>query len=240
MVSAADVRLDGYVVIAKGAVGEATVTKVWHPFMALTGLALRLDWVEDVTGKHVPLRIEKNGKQEPFTVQVESTTKGMIARKETLRGDLAGKDAVDASLVWHKKNWIPAGTRLQAYVHGATARDLPEVKDAQALLPASIDIATLTVYRMKSRDDSHPDVTCDGSEVGRVGTGEYAVADLTPGKHTCRTENHAPLEITAQTGEDYFVQLRPSTLGGWELKLMDAGEGEDSVVDLAPVAKPQN
>jgi hypothetical protein len=98
MVSAADVRLDGYVVIAKGAVGEATVTKVWHPFMALTGLALRLDWVEDVTGKHVPLRIEKNGKQEPFTVQVESTTKGMIARKETLRGDLAGKDRDNRSI----------------------------------------------------------------------------------------------------------------------------------------------
>jgi hypothetical protein len=133
LVAAADVRADQFIVIAKGAVGEATVTKVWHPFMALTGLALRLDWIEDVTGKHVPLRIDKKGKQEPFTIQVLSTTGGMIARRETLRGDLAGADAVDASIIWRKKNWIPAGTRLLAFVHGSVTRDLVEVKDAQAL-----------------------------------------------------------------------------------------------------------
>src|SRR5215472_7967158 len=44
LVAAADVRVDEYIVIAKGAIGKATVTKVWHPFMALTGMALRLDW----------------------------------------------------------------------------------------------------------------------------------------------------------------------------------------------------
>lgn len=60
-----------------------------------------------------------------------------MARLETLHGDLAGSDAVDASLVWRRKNWIPSGTRIQGFVHGAATRDFAEVQDAQALLPFS-------------------------------------------------------------------------------------------------------
>jgi len=119
-------------------------------------------------------------------------------------------------------------------------RDLGEVKDAQAAVSSSTDIATLTVYRMKGRVDDRPDVSCDGADVGHIGAGQYAVADLAPGTHSCRAENQEKLEITAHEGEDYFVQLKPSGIGGWSLKMVDAGEGEDSVIDLAPANKTQN
>jgi hypothetical protein len=238
LVSASDVRVNHFVVIAKGAIGEATVTKVWHPLMALTGLAMRLDWIEDVTGKHVPLRIEKDGKQESFTVQVMSTPGGMLARRETLHGDLVGSDSVNASLIWRKKNWIPSGTRIMAFVHGSVVRDLGEVRDAQTLLSMSSDIATLTVYRTKGREDSHPHVSCDDHEMAQVGSAQYTTYELTPGVHRCRADDQGQIEITAQAGEDYFAQLRTSSLTGvWELKLMDAGEAEDIISTLEVAGK---
>lgn len=237
MVAASDVRVGPLVVIAKGARGQASVTKVFHPFMALTGLAIRFDWIEDVTGKHVPLRLEKTGKAEPFTIQILSTPGGMMGRKETLRGDLAGKDAVDVSLLWHKKNWIPAGTRIKSFTQGETARDLAEITDAQALLPVSTDVATLTVYRTKGDHEVHLHVTCDGSDFGVVEAQQYLVTELAPGKHSCQAEHEASLEIAANAGEDYFVRLLSSTPGLWELKLMDAGEGEDTIATLTPAGK---
>lgn len=238
LVAAADVRVNEFVIVSKGAVGQATVTKVWHPFMALTGLALRLDWIEDVTGKHLPLRIEKTGKADPFTVQVVSTSGGMIARPETLRGDLAGSDAANASLIWGKKNWIPAGTRIQGFVHGAATRDLGEVKNAQALLPFSNEVATLTIYRAKG-DDRRPHVACDDKEIGQIGPQQFAVLELTPGKHTCQAEQTALTEIGVVGGDEYFLLLRPAaTPGGWEFKTMDIGEGEDIVAGLEPLKSP--
>jgi len=238
MVAASDVRVGKYVVIAKGSPGQASVTKVFHPFMALTGLALRFDWVQDVTGNHVPLRLEKNGKQEPFTIEVLSSTGGMVAHKETLRGDLAGKDTVDPSLFWHKKNWIPVGTRIQSFTHGDTTRDLAEVADAQALLPISNDVATLTVYRTKGEHDAHLHLLCDGNDLGVIEAQQYLVTELTPGKHNCQAEHEASLEITANGGDDYFVRLVASPPGSWQLKRMDAGEGEDTIATLAPAGKP--
>lgn len=239
MVAAADVRVDRLVVFAKGAPAQATVTKVWHPFMALTGLALRLDWVEDVTLKHVPLTIEKGGKPKPFTVQVLSTTGGMIALRETLHRDLAGRDAVDASLIWRKKTWIPTGTRILSFVYGSATRNLAQVKEAQALLPISSDVATLTIYRTKGHDDSHPRVSCDGKEITQIGAQQFTIVELAPGKHGCQAEHQATLELTANAGEDYFVRLlSPAITGAWELKLMDAGEGEDTIATLELAGKP--
>ncbi len=239
LVVAADVRVDNLVVIAKGAIGQVTVVKVWHPFMALTGLSLRLDWIKDVTGQTVLLRVLQKGKPEPFTVQVLSTYGGMIARPETLRGDLLGSESVDISLAWRKKAWIPAGTRIQAFVQDATTRDRAQVIDAQALLPNSNEIATLTVYRTKGQDDSRPRLICDGKEIDKIGAHQYATLELTPGKHTCQAEHDPTLKIVAHAGEDYFLHLRPrSVAGGWELKPVDTAQGEDEIANLKLVGKP--
>jgi hypothetical protein len=239
LVVAADVRVDNLVVIAKGAIGQATVVKVWHPFIALTGLSLRFDWIKDVTAQTVLLRALQKGKPEAFTVQVLSTYGGMIARPETFRGDLIGSDSMDISNAWRKKTWIPAGTRIQGFVQGATTRDRAEVIDAQALLPNSNEIATLTVYRTKDQDDSRPRLICDDKEIDKIGARQYATLELTPGKHTCHSEHDSTLEIVAHAGEDYFLHLRPrSVFAGWELKPVDTAQGEDEIANLELVGKP--
>ncbi len=239
LVAAADVRVSNLVVIAKGAIGQMTVVKVWHPFMALTGLALRFDWIQDITGKRVLLRALPKGQPEPFTVQVLSTYGGMIARPETLRGDLMGADSMDLSLVWRRKNWIPAGTRIQGFVQGATVCDRAEAIDAQALLPNSNEIATLTVYRTKGQDESRPRLICDGKEVEKIGAHQYAILELTPGRHTCQAEHDPTIEIAAHAGEEYFLHLRPRSIpGGWELKPVDTAQGEDEIANLELIGKP--
>jgi hypothetical protein len=237
LVAAADVRVSDLVVVAKGAIGQATVMKVSYPLLTLTGVALRLDWVEDVTGKHVPLRAFKNGKAQPFNVQVLSAYAGMTARPENLRDDIIGKDAVDP-VVLHRKSWIPAGTRILAFVHGTVVLDLSALKDAQILLPISNEIATLTVYRTKGQDDKQPLVFCDGNEIGPIGARHYMIIELTPGKHACRVERQEPLEITAHPGEEYFLRLRSGAMtGGWKLQLVDTAEGEDGIANLELVGK---
>ena len=239
LVVAADVRLDNLVVVAKGAIGQATVVKVWHPFIALTGLSVRFDWIQDVTGKRVLLRALQKGQPEPFTVQVLSTYGGMIARPETLRGDMIGADSMDLSLAWRKKNWIPAGTRIQGFVQGATARDRAEVADAQALLPNSNETATVTFYRTKGQEESRPRLICDGKEIDKIGARQYATLELTPGEHTCLAEHEQPLKIAAHAGEEYFLHLRPrSATGGWELKPVDTAQGEDEIAHLELAGKP--
>jgi hypothetical protein len=52
LVAAADIRVGKKVVIAEGAIAQATVVQVKRPMSTLvaTGLGLQLDWIEDVTG----------------------------------------------------------------------------------------------------------------------------------------------------------------------------------------------
>src|SRR5215470_4244189 len=97
LVSVADIRVGGLIVIAEGAIAQATVARVKKPLTTLvdTGLGLQLDWIEDVTGAHVALRISPQGESAPFMVQVLSTKSGIVARPETLQGDIIGRNALD-------------------------------------------------------------------------------------------------------------------------------------------------
>ena len=87
------IRVNGLVVVGKGAIGQATVDNVWLPVKNYdrhgndtsspqTGLSLRLDWIEDVTGRQVLLRASSTGEAKPFTVEVLSKNGGMVARPE--------------------------------------------------------------------------------------------------------------------------------------------------------------
>jgi hypothetical protein len=243
LVAAADVRIGNLIVIPEGAFAQATVIKVKRPMTSLniTGLGLQLDWVEDVTGAHVPLRILPKGEPEPFMLKIISGSSGVVARPETLRSDLAGKDAVDFTEMWRTRSYIPAGTRLMVYVHGEAALDATKLQEAQDRVSFSQfeTTANLMIYRTKGHGSDRARILCDGNIVGRIGERQYLHVDLTPGTHSCQVENQKPREITVQVGQEYFLHLQRSG-SGWELKPVTEGEGEDSIenADLAP--KHQN
>lgn len=237
LVAARDVRADNLVVIAKGALAQATVSKVWLSFNTVTGLKLTLDWVQDVTGEQIPLRAAKEGRPGPFRVRVYSTEGGTKAAPETLRGDYIGRDSTINAFL-HTRYWVPAGTRIMAYVHGTTTPDFAAVKEAQALLVPQGDTATLTIYRVVGYS-GHPKVVCDSKEVSPAldKDKQYTSLDLSPGKHICQADDHTPLEINAIAGDDYYVRLEQSLAFKWDLKRVDPAEGEDAVAHSQPATK---
>src|SRR5260370_4493146 len=131
LVAADDVRVNGLVVISRGAVGQATVIKADPPpintysyndryaaladiFVSKTGsVLLQLDWIEDVTGHAIPLRAYPAGEPTPFTMVVLAENGGIVARPPKLSQDLKLKNLSQA------KQWAPAGTRIFGFVHGA-------------------------------------------------------------------------------------------------------------------------
>jgi hypothetical protein len=241
------VREDGLVVVSKGAIGEATVDRVWIPFKTYdrrgnnttrpqTGLSLQ---IQSVTGKQVLLRASPTGEAKPFTVEVLSKDGGLVARPDSMRRNLI-EVATLANLVtmFRLKTWIPAGTRLQAFSHGATVVDANEAAQAQTLLPASNLNATLTVYRKKGQRESHMQLFCDAKEVSTLGERQYTILDLTPGAHACRAGDGGPSNLTVIAGEEYFIHLRHNAFsGGWELKLVNMAEGEDAIAGMELVGR---
>jgi hypothetical protein len=239
LVAAADVRIGELVVIAEGAVAQATVTTVKRPLTTLvaTGLGLQLDWVEDVTGTHVLLRVSPKGEPQPFMVQVLSTPGGVIARPETLRGDVAGKNAVDFSLLWRARLYVPAGTRITAYVYGSPALDRARVEEAQAsFYQFQSTVVDVTIYRTKGHGHERPRVLCDGNLGRQIGEREFMHLNMSAGKHSCQIENQTPKEITVEGGHEYYLHLQRSG-SSWELKQVTVGEGEDSIEDADPAPK---
>ena len=240
LVAATNIWVEKKVVIAEGARAQATVSTVKRPLSTLvdTGLGLQLDWIEDVTGAHIPLRILQKGRSEPFMVQVVSTPGGALARPETLRGDLLGKNALDVTQIWRDRFYIPAGTRIVAYVHGTQALDAMKVEEAQASVtfsesPTDGDVV---IYRTKSHSRERVRVHCDERFSRSIGEREFIRLNLSAGKHRCQIENQSPLELMVEAGREYFFHLRRSSRA-WELRAVTAGEGEDSIENGDPAPR---
>lgn len=238
LVATVTVSVNGLVVVAKGAIAQATVTKVATFSLAPTGLKLRLDWVEDVTGRRVPLRTTERGQQEATGIQVLSDKGGLVAFGTTTRGTFFGRYTLDPSYLWRFRMWIPVGTRILGFVHGAVPLDLGEVREAQALLPLVNAEAMLTIFRGKGQKDHGVRVFCDGQKATELGAQQYSILELKPGRHSCRPENEKAVEFAAQPAEEYFLRLHsPALSGGWELERVSAAVGEDAIANAKPAAE---
>lgn len=239
-----DVRVNGMVVISKGAIGEATVTKVQDPGLGSPGsggsyekgqaillllpkagsVSLQLDWVESVTGEEIPLRALPTGESKPFVMSVSAERGGMIVRPAK-----AGRDLHDF-FTGHLRNWAPTGSRVAAYVDGRAAIDLDDLKQAQELFPVPPGNGIVTIYRTNDRNSARVPVSCDNHELGTLGGMQYLAFEIAPGKHTCRSGQRELRDFVAEAGERYFLHLRQKN-NAWGLELVDVDEGEDSTAN---------
>lgn len=249
LVVAADVSIGGRIVIQKGSAGRATVTNVWEPTRTKNGVqiictcfSLHLDWIRSVNNQPISLRSKAKGKAGEFTLEVHSTHAGAIARPSSLRRDL-----VDALTGWylikmiHEKDWVPAGTRMTAFVHGNVSLDASDIDEALKRLPLPNETALVMVYRTKGQEDKQPHVYCDSKEVGRLGNRQYVVVEMDPGKHSCRPDQGETLEFSVAGGEEYYLYLKFGVLAGnWKLSLVNNLEGEDGVAAADPIPNPPN
>jgi hypothetical protein len=236
LVAGTNVRIDGHIVIAKGAVGKARVTDVL-PVLSdgrtsdQTGIFLQLEWIKNVNDVEIPLRAFRKGKPEKFHTIVESDHGGVVVhpQKGLALFAVASDTDKDVPVDPKRKSWIPPGSRLTAYVQGPVSLDRSAVDQAQAQLPVSASTATLTIYRTQDNHQSAAWVACDGSPLARIGERQYAVVELAPGAHSFQIAGGKPLAVTTAPGEEYFLLVRPRTFGDWELKPVSTGEGEDSI-----------
>ncbi len=123
LVATANVRIDGRVVIAKGAVGQATITDAVpvlynkHPSEE-TGLFLQLDWIKGVDGAQIPLRAFKKGTPGRFHADVKSEHGGVVIHPQKILPIFAAisNNENDFPADEKKKNWIPLGSRITGFV----------------------------------------------------------------------------------------------------------------------------
>jgi len=235
LVCSEDVKVNGFIVIAKGAIAQATVTDVSLPDPQdpepETGLAIKVDWVKDVTGQQIPLRALPKGKPGPFILEVRSMKGGLVARPESLKRTMI--DALSYKWMftaWHAWTWAPAGTRITTFVEGNATLESKEVELAQQDLPGRNSDALLTIYRMKGSKDEHPGILCDGKPTAEIGPRQFLTLELAAGSHSCRVDKTTPVQLTLEAGEVRYLHLKSQPISGkWELQTVTAGEGEDSV-----------
>ncbi len=239
LVAAADVRVGDKVVVSKGAPAQATVEMVEFAHLNSkkieTGLTLRLDWVTAVTGEKLPLRAARKGKARPFDVEVFSSHGGLIVREPNFRRDMFEALSLKVAINnFHMKTWVPTGTRILGFVHGGASVDEMRLDKAQSTLPIPNPKALVTIYRTGGDAGQRVTVTCNGAAVGEIGERENISTELAPGSNTCRAGDDTALEFEVKADEEYFVYLRQHKLSGnWELKLVDAMEGEDAIAASA-------
>ena len=236
LVAVTEVRLNETVVIEKGALARATVLKTWRTdpnHDGGPGLALKLEWVKSVSGVEVPLRPSKNGKPKGFDVRVLSRTGGTVASPDKFSRVLLGAMTLHMSeipTVLRQRNWVPPGTLIVAFVHGAIDLDAAAVREAQTHMPLPNPTVMLTIFRTKDHRHESANVFCDGKAAPEINMQQFTIMELQPGLHSCTVESGNHLELMTESGEEYFLRLRPRTLSdGWELDRVSQGEGEDGI-----------
>lgn len=236
LVAVTEVRINETVVIAKGALARATVRKVWHTdprYDPGPGLDLKFDSVNSVNGIEVPLRASKQGKAKDFRVKVLSKTGGTFASPDSFSKGLIGVltyHVGDFNTLIHERNWVPLGTLITAFVQGATDLDAAELQEAQTRLPLRNPTVMLTVFRTNDHNHESASVSCDGKPMPAITSRQYTILELQPGPHSCTVESGNHVELMTESGEEYFLRLRPRMLSvGWELDRASQGEGEDGM-----------
>jgi len=227
---AANVRIEGRVVIAKDAITRARVTGGLGPGYTgqgngESGLFLQLEPVPGINGIEIPLRAFKKSGQEPFYARIGKDNHGPIIRPAKIPSLAAHLPNFGDAPTFGESSVIPAGARITAFVHGPAQLDRQEVEQAQAQLPASGAAALVTIYRTKDGSPNRPSVTCDGERMAQIGEQQYAIWELPPGAHTCQTEGDKPTPIAVLAGEEYFLRLHPHGKN-WELKRAEAAEAQ--------------
>jgi hypothetical protein len=159
LVVSSDIRAHDVVVVKKGCLAQATVTKVDRPSKySESGLQLRFDWIQSVNEQEIPIRQKRKGdKSNKFTAIVFTTSAGTYVG--------FGLDHRTFSDAWRRyqmqqtgQQWtvVPPGTRIRAYVQGDFVLDSAEVSKALAAFPAQNPTATVTIYREKGPPEQQP------------------------------------------------------------------------------------
>jgi len=235
MIAAADVDVNGHLVIRRGSLGQATVIGIYVPLsnkeMPTTDIDLRLDWISSLNGQQVPLRMHKKGKPQSEILEVLSGHAGFFVDQTPLgRSLFEGMTSLYLLKAPHIKLWVPAGTRMNSFVHGNVSLDPAQFADAEARLPLPNTTGLLTIYRTKGQKDRKPEVYCDNKQLASLGPLQFFQVELMAGTHELSIERSAPIHLEVSGGKEYYLYLRWRELASeWKLESVTSPEGEDGI-----------
>jgi hypothetical protein len=238
---AANVRVQGLVVIPEGAEATGRVVEVKQPHSLGRGslLAVRVEEVRSVTGGILPLRAMEKYRGGGQGKMVGKVFIPPLAGNT----DLTPLDAV-GSLLWplnltqlaskgDAKN-VEEGTRLVGRVQGDVLLDRAAIERVQPQPPSPN--VRVTVFRP---DDNlvmyRPWVEVNGVRQAHLARRRYFVLDLEPGPQAFSASGQKPVRFDFVAGEHYFVKVhyRIGATGLmaalWGITLADRAEGEDEV-----------
>jgi len=236
LVCTTNVRVGQEIAFPKGAIGEATVTKVKNPMASFSyaGIALRLDWVEAVDGQRLPVRASVKGATDDFMVQVIESDSGTIAGPNVHENHNIGQALYHGFVSTKLKQSIPVGARILGFVDGNAKVDVGKNQkglETRAVLP------TLTVFQKRTKGPLRAVViTCDDRPLGRIGYDQYLTVTLSLGRHSCWSEQNTRSTLEMRGGSAYFLRIDTKTQ---VLTVVSEGEGEDSIANLQIADVPE-
>jgi hypothetical protein len=236
IVAAADVEVDGHIVIRGGSIGQATVMATnlvidrKHP---TTGVDLRVDWVKSISEQMVPLRLHKKGKPSAIILDVYSNHGGFSVNQESLgRGLFEAMTFQTLARSAHQKLWVPVGTRIVGFVHGSIPLEAARLGEAEARLPLPNTTGLVTIYRLKGQREQQLEVSCDGKVLAQLGSRQFIELELPPGDHLFSVAGNESLQLTVSPGKEYYLWLRWHAISGvWKIVSVLTPEGEDGIAD---------
>jgi len=242
IVAAADVEIDGHILIRRGSIGQATVMATnlvvdrKHP---TTGVDLRVDWIKSINEQMVPLRLHKKGKQSGIILDVYSNHGGFSVNQESLgRGLFEAMTYQTLAKSLHQKLWVPVGTRIVGFVHGSIPLDAARLGEAEARLPLPNTTGLVTIYRLKGQKDQQLEVSCDGKVLAQLGPRQFFELELPPGDHIFSAAGNESFQLTVSQGKEYYLWLRWHAISGvWKIVSVITPEGEDGIADGEMVTK---
>ena len=240
LVVAADVFVAGEIVIHKGSPAQATVRNIWKPWRDRNGVAqicvcisLEFNWVRSLDAQELPLRYAaKEGKKAgSFAVNVESTASGSVAEPYSFH--LGMKDVAtlgfNKSSV-HRRDWIPPGTRVTAFIDQDQTLDSLKIREVQGNLPLPNENGLVMIYTTKGHKNARPLVSCDARDVAQLGSKQFVTLEMNPGEHACRVEQGEALSFSVFGGHEYYFSLHYNELSrSWGISAVNNYEGEDGV-----------
>jgi hypothetical protein len=249
MVVTRDVRVGDRIVIARGALAQASVERVLPTKVnerhrthdpIFPGVSLQLEWVTTVTGDRALIRATRKGPAKAVDVYVELTDGGAEVRPSLIskgvfgffwRAESAFTFAPGApSLEKPEDVCIPSGSRMPAYLDGDLNLGTAKVAEAQATLPAPSADAIVYVFRLREKKkeaDVSPSVVCNQIEIGPLAPQQMTITNLPPGNFSCHIGNQPAVEIGVTRGSEYYAQLHRSRGNKWVLWWFPPEEGED-------------
>jgi hypothetical protein len=239
LVAAADVLVDGQLVVRKGSPGQATVIKIRRPERKNpdTGIELQWDWIKTIDDQQLALKPFPKRKWKTWYLDVYADHGGFFVNQtdeSLVKGIFEAMTfqymAKGLKMSLRQKLWVPAGTRVIGYVQTNVSLDTARLAEAQARLPLPNSTALLTIYRMKGQKDRQIDLACDDKPLGQLGARQYFMFELQPGIHSCRADKSDPLEFAVSAGRDYYLNLQFHTLTNkWTMEQVDSPVGEDGI-----------